>query len=101
MSLYQLIMASINVPQSAKDHLTAIKTIHRGSHGATVFAIVKNQPQGVTMREALRIVNSNSCITKGFVDKLKAIQDDASTRLVRILEHDADLTCYAMPWFRH
>jgi hypothetical protein len=69
-SLHQLNMASVDVPQSAKDPFTTVKTYHRGSHGATLFIILKNQPQSATIRKALSILNSNSRITKAFIDKL-------------------------------
>jgi hypothetical protein len=64
-------MNPINVLQSAKNKLIAIKTVHHGKNGATIFAIVKDQEH--SKRRALRIVKLSSPITKTFIDNFKAI----------------------------
>jgi hypothetical protein len=93
-------MTLINIPQSAKDQLIPIKTIHQGEHGATVFAILRNQPKGE--QRALRIVDRahSKIMTKAFIDNLKAIQAQSNYPLARLYEHDENLTWYAMNWVK-
>ncbi|KAH5566779.1 hypothetical protein HBI26_168120 [Parastagonospora nodorum] len=93
-------MASINMPQSAKAQLIPIKTVHRGKHGATVFAILKNKPN--QEHRALKIITKSKLgfVTKAFFDNLKAIQGQTGHPLTRVYEHDADLTWYTMSWVK-
>lgn len=93
-------MASMNLPQSAKDQLIIIKTVHHGKHGATAFAILKGKEHA--NRRALRVVKPGSLITKALTDSLKAIQDDNTYPLTKILEHDQDMqvSWYTMTWFQ-
>jgi hypothetical protein len=91
-------MNSINVLQSAKNKLIAIKTVHHGKNGATIFAIVKDQEH--SKRRALRIVKPSSSITKAFIDNLRTIQNDQNHPLVSICEHDQAISWYAMGWLQ-
>jgi len=88
------------MPRSARAQLVPIKEVHRGKHGATVFAILKDKPS--EEQRALMIVTKGKprFMTKDFLDDLKAIQGQTSHPLARVHEYDADLTWYTMSWVK-